>query len=437
VASTDHFEGGYRQRQTQRARPRRARAKVALLLAAGVALTLGVAACSSSGGKSTTGTSTSAKTVVVGLIIDITGDNGANDQYVNAFKGDVAAINSRGGIHGATMKLDICDSASNDNANAACGRQLVEDKPIAIIDGGSSAAFLSYAEQAKIPVFSNEEEPQEWSSPVVFTLNSEGLGASEGFAALAKSAGCASFNAIWASGGPPAETKFISEGMADGAKRLGVVFKGLLNAPPTSTSFQPFVSEAINQNPSCTVIEGFGAPVISVIKGLQTGSSTIKVLTGDAYIIAGGELKSLQPTINALGPNRFAFLTPTELPSNTTNPLVQQWKSDIAAAPKPSEADGISGVDWAYVKLAAQVGTGIYPNETGTAALAYLGTLKNFDPGVVPPVDFAAPVPKNIYGPRMFASWIAPAKLVNGVEVRSGPFVNLLTGAVNNNDTAS
>jgi hypothetical protein len=132
--------------------------------------------------------------------------------------------------------------------------------------------------------------------------------------------------------------------------------------------------------------------------------------------------------------SRVVILTATEGPDATSNPAVAQWvKDQTTYGPKGTDLESVSATQWAELQLIIKAATAVSPDVTPANLVKYMNGLKDYWPGISPPVSFTTPVP-NGFGPRVFAAWVGPTKWTNGIIFpRTGPFVSVLTGATTDN----
>jgi hypothetical protein len=433
-------QGASPARPCHRARAARTRIKYRIPAALAVAaLAVGCASSSaSSSGSASAGSGTSASgTYSIGLIADLSGNGGIDLPFEQAIVGSVNAANAREPVHGHMFKLIVCDSQTNDNADAACGQQMVSDHVVAVFDLAGETAALPYLQSAGIPDLNDGLEPQDWTSPVSFATNTLGLTATVGFIALAKDQHCQSIAAVSTIAGTPAAAAAQQNALSGAAKADGIAFKDYINVPATAPDLAPYVAQAVGKGIDCIALEGLGAQEISMLNAMLTEPANIKVITGISFLSAPGEATSIEPIAAKLG-SRLIVLTATENVADPPNSLVKQWVSDQDSyGPKPPDlGSSVSQTFWAEQQLLTQVANEVYPNVTASTVLRALDNVSDFWPGVSPPVSFDKPVP-NAFGPRVFAVWIAPTKYMNGVSFpRTGPFVNMLTGVTSSNAQA-
>lgn len=135
-------------------------------LAAIAALALGAAACGDSSDKSdqaTTPAPTTAAPAPTGppiKIFSIVPEEGpagtANfPEHTVGLKAAVQGINKRGGIKGRPLELQTCPDKQDQNAAAACARDAVAAKPVAIVGTSSrfAAGYFPILKEAGIPSF--------------------------------------------------------------------------------------------------------------------------------------------------------------------------------------------------------------------------------------------------------------------------------------------
>jgi hypothetical protein len=435
---------------------RPARARVGFQVSAALAVAaLAAAGCSSSSSSSSTtpaastpASSTSASSTPasstsaagaynLGLIADLSGNGGIDLPFEQAIVGSVAAANAREPVHGHKFNLIVCDSQTNENADAACGQEMVSDHVVAVFDLAGEDAALPYLQSAGIPDLNDGVLPQDWTSPVSFATNTLGLTSTVGFMALAKTQGCTTIAAVSTLAATPAAAAAEEGALSASAKADDMAFKDFINVPETAPDLAPYVAQAVAKGIDCIALEGLGAQEVSMLNAMVTEPGNIKVITGISFLSAPGEAASLEPIAAKLG-SRLVVLTATENVADPPNSLVKQWVSDQDSygGKTPDLGSSVAQTFWAEQQLLTQVADQVYPDVTASTLLKGLDHVSDFWPGVSPPVSFDKPVP-NAFGPRVFAVWIAPTKYVNGTSFpRTGPFIDLLTGATSENTQA-
>jgi branched-chain amino acid transport system substrate-binding protein len=235
----------------------------------------------------------------------------------------VRAVNEEGGIDGAPLELIVCDTRSNPNRAAECGRQAVDEGVIAL--AGSATQFAQrYAhlmEENRIPnIGTLPSGPADFISNSVFPIVS----------------------------GPTLDIVALARFLADeGAKRIATarpdlpaaaVTSNLVNASlapldleivadvgvPTSA---PDVSSYVNQ------ITSADADAVVVILIQQSAVQFIqKLRQEDPDIKIGLQSTSTGPVAEALGDSAEGILLPTSLlPPTVSNPATEKYKREMEA----------------------------------------------------------------------------------------------------------
>jgi branched-chain amino acid transport system substrate-binding protein len=414
------------QRQLRRAR----RIAPTLVAVAGAALALALSGCSSSSTSAASGTaagssgssgSASGSPYKVMFIEDITGDvaPGQGQLTEDALKTDDNALNARGGIHGHPIDLIVCDSASNNNGDAACGQEAVSDQVLAVVASGNEAADLQYLAAAKIPSLNNGYQPQEWTNPDSFSIDTAGLAGILGPPAVVKFAGCSTYAFVEADFPAAFQQATITgekQGQIDfGARAVATIF------PTASTvDMSPYILQAAHSGAQCIVIAGDPAQEVGALQASLTLPKSVKVLAYQSNLSEPGEPASLQSVVGQLG-DRLILIGSTA-PATSKDPLVQQWAKDQGG----TDLESTSAINWASLRLIDQGANAIYPNVNAAGLQNYLNHLSSYNPGISGVVGFDKSIP-NPYGSRVFAAYVLPQKMVNGTFPAIGPFINLIT----------
>jgi hypothetical protein len=294
---------------------------------------------------------------------------------------------------------------------------------------------VPYLEAAHIP-FINLAIPGglTWKSPVSFVVDNIGSTSVTGVPFLFKQAGCNSFLLLQATAQQqsPQIAAAANRLLSESSAKAGITFKGVIYAPPTAPDMSPFATQAVSRGTDCLETEAAGAQQISLFQALIPDTSIKKIAFAISTFQQAGQIQEVNPIMAKLGSRVFA-VTATEDVA-TANPVVAQWAHDQTTYAPGNPLESVSAIGWASLRLAIQAADAVYPNVTASNVLAYLNTVQNFWPGVVPPVSFNQPAPANALGPRAYAVWIAATKWTGGkVFPRIGPFVNGLTGATSSN----
>jgi len=368
-------------------------------------------------------------------ISDATGNQGYDIPTNTAFAAAVKAVNARGGIKGHLINVLNCDTTSSANGSAACGQKAVSDHAFAIISFASSGAYLPLAQQAGIPVLSEGITTESWTSPVSFMLSNGLIGGSAGYVALLKSQGCQHIGMVaTVAPGSAKNIQSLSDSMATEAKALGVDYKGYVSAPITAPDMAPYATQAVDKGYECLIPLAFGPGAVSMMTSVNSLVQAGKFKKVGICIcsITSQVRQALTAPIQAMGDAAVLSLS-IESGQDTANPAVRQWAKDMADYNGGTSLEFQGGMQWAELQLLVHAGDAVYPNVTAAKVLNYLNGLHSYWPGISPPVDLSK-APANPYGPRVFASWVAPTKFTDGINfTRTAPFVSILTDQTNDN----
>jgi ABC-type branched-subunit amino acid transport system substrate-binding protein len=394
----------------------------ALVLLAGLALA--ASACSSGGGSSASSSGASSNDVTIMGILDLSGTDGAYTQFENALTASVDGANARHEVGSHTLKIVFCDSADNANAAAACGQKAVADHAAGVVTLASNATYEPYLSQAGIPTVDILASPVMYTSKISFSIFGGDVANSSGFASGAKALGCSKVVLVNALGEPANVTAQAATAFASTAKATGVQVGPAVSAPAGTPDMSPFIAKALTSDPDCLVLQGYGADGIALIKATEASGKNVKILTGASYYTPQG-LNSLGSVVASID-----FVT-VGLPSTSTNPTVKEWMSDITKySPSPKSYEGGSAAMWADVQLLAYAAGHISGTVDANSMLTYLGSLKSYNPGMLPAVNFTA-APSNPAGPRVFAPYALLVQYRNGnfYAIGDSSFYNVFTGA--------
>jgi branched-chain amino acid transport system substrate-binding protein len=357
-------------------------------------------------------------------ILDLSGTNGAYTQFENALTASVDGANARHEAGGHTLKIVFCDAAANANASATCGQKAVSDHVAGVITLASNATYEPYLTQAGIPTVDILASPTMYTSKISFSIFGGNVANSSGFASGAKALGCTKVVLVNALGEPANITAQAATAFASTAKNTGVQVGTAVSAPAGTPDMSPFVAKALTSNPDCLVLQGYGADGIGLIKATLATGKNVKILTGASYYTT--------EALNSLGSDvsKVAFVT-VGLPSTSDNSTVKQWVADIKQySPNPKSYEGGSAAMWADAQLLAYAVGHVQGTVDASSMLSYLSSLKSYNPGMLPAVNFTA-APANPAGPRVFAPYALLVQYSDGAfsAVGDGSFYNVFTGA--------
>jgi Periplasmic binding protein len=399
----------------------------------GVAL---VAGCGSSSGSGSGSTSSGAHTPYkVMYISDLSNLGGLFTPYETSLMSVVKAANARGGADGHPIDVIVCDSQANANADAACGQQAVSDKVIAVISYDLEGTEFPYLQAADIPDFNFGIGAAPLKSPVSFMIDDSVLDASFGPVGALAQDGCKNFAAIGPLLGSGAQIAQTAAAFGQAATKYHISYLGLISVPQTAPDTSSYVAEMVHKGATCVDDSLMGTQSVNGLSAMATYPSITRIALSADYLHQVGVGTAITPVANKLG-SRLVAVLPAEQPTAaSTNPKVKQWVADEQSYThgKNYLMGSVDSIQWAEVQLMIQAADHTGPDPTGPKMVKYLNTVSDFNPGVVPPVNFTKPVP-NIFGPRVFTAWVASGTFSPPYTVtRTTPFLDLLTGQTNNN----
>lgn len=398
------------------------------------------AGCSSSGGSKSDsgGGAGKGSTFTVYFITNESGDNGSLDNLNKAMTATEKAIDARGGIKGHAIKWVTCDAQTNNNGAAACGQKAAAAHALMVISPTTTQGFFPYLEKAGIPVLTGGGAQAD-TSKVSFIMSDALDEASGGQVAALHQEGCKSATAIVGLGSNSELAAILTGGMKTEATLLGLDFKGVVSIPLNAPDVSAYAEQAVNKGGQCLIaLDVIPTQGLALVKALVplTKAGKIDKIGFATNSFQPSVLKAITPSMEALGDHAVP-VTLIEDVNDKSNAKVQQYVADMKAGGMGDFLEWESAAYWAMGNLVVDVGNAIYPNVTPAAALKYLNGLKDYWPGVFPPVDFTKAVAGSPYGPRVFGAWVAVSKWTGGTAwPREAPFISLLSGNTNDNKSA-
>jgi ABC-type branched-subunit amino acid transport system substrate-binding protein len=347
-------------------------------------------------------------------ILDLTGSTAGVPENADGAQAAIDAINAKGGINGRPLTLEVCDTKTDPNQSAACGRKAVSDGVVALVGTETQVEgnYLPIVEKAGIPNIGIVPiGAPAFNSPTAFPL---GAGTTASFAAQAQ------------------------ELFAQGATKVSLAAIDV----PQAAGFAPVINLGLkcsNQKLENTVLIPSPSPDMAtyVAAATRNGVDGIEVL-----LLAPDAVKFVQAAdqagvkakigmitqdpeglIKALGPlaEGILMISDGKLLSQTTDPTVQQYMAETKAAGKPATNRGMQ-YGWTPVRVfqqAAAQASSITPKGIFDA----LSSMTNLQTGIFPPIDFTKPTTK-LPLKRIFNTKVMYAKVANGQEVPiTGEFV--------------
>jgi ABC-type branched-subunit amino acid transport system substrate-binding protein len=327
----------------------------------------------------------------------------------------VDALNARGGLNGHKVEVDYCNDKGDPNQAAACGRQMVTDKVIAVVGGASSNPTIlpPILQAANIPwLGDNAQSAPEMNTPIMFLFSG---GSAGGFAAMSARDGKIGVAASLIVSDVPTVTSLITL-FSTPAKTAGTPFVEIAKLPPTAADAAPTVAAA-KVDKVKTVLVALSPPqVAQVIRATQaSGANPIFEWSGEPQA-------DIIPALGSTGVMDYA--TPfSGLVKDSSNALVKRYLKELKTRAATGDKDaatagdypsgrGIQGWLGVYV-IEKLVKSGAIKDLTSDSVLAALVAAKDIDmEGVIPPWT------PNLEGPanqvRISNQYYFMNRLVNG-----------------------
>lgn len=183
-------------------------------------------------------------------------------------------INSKGGINGRPLQVEVCDEQFDAAIAATCARKAVEDKVVSVV-----GSFTYFAE-AIVPVIAQSDitwfgaccpiSPSELTDPHSFNIGNQPMYA-VGEVKRAVEDGCKKINAVIVEG---ADAIFRPP-MENAMKAYGMTFGDVIITPTISQDYSAEVAQATT-NADCMVVVMSETPFLTWNTALQQAGTTVK-----------------------------------------------------------------------------------------------------------------------------------------------------------------
>ena len=395
---------------------------VMAVMVAGLAL----AGCSSSGSSSSSSASAGAATSPsvqptgspIKLLITASRDNPglALPEMFDAAQAAVDSINSRGGVNGHPLQLIQCDNNLDPNKEVACLNEAVSDDVSAVV-GSSIVLTDSYPmlEKAQIPLIGEQGIlPAEFTSPISFPFGAE-YGWFVGAAAMAKSDGITSGAVATLSNASAAfSTTILKTAMAND----GIKVTQTVDIPLDQTDQSAAAGALTKGNPQAIFLNGTPSTSAPIIQSIRQLGYTGKIYCNTA-VCSPATVKALGSMADGLRLSSTALAV-----SDTSNPQVAQFLSDMKKYEPSAELDENAEISWSSVYLYATV-MAHATNFSGANVIATFQKVTTpVTAGVMGPFvgSGKGPIPS---APRLFSLGYFSATVNNGVITADGGFQQL------------
>jgi ABC-type branched-subunit amino acid transport system substrate-binding protein len=388
----------------------------------------------SSDSNKSSGSTAAGAPILIGTQMPLSGQVSVQPQLKAGMQAAVSAVNAAGGIHGHPLKLQICDTKFDTNAELACVRGLIVAKVAAVV-GGTIVADQSGREfqllsKAGIPyVGSPGDVPAEYTTPGVFPLSSGYPGWVYGgtknlVAKGSKKIGLFALNsAAGHYGAKMAEAALTSVRMKPAATAFADP-----QADPTFASAAAKASAGGVDGISLLLVPPLVPKALTALKnaGYSGRIQTLSALATPAVLKAAGS-----------GAEGIFVTAQSAFPTDTSNPGIKSFLSDMKKYQPGAAIEEFTVQGWSAIKLFAKVMSDA-PTK-GDAAPTSAQILAAFN-AINKPVELGTigpfgPPPTKPYAPgfdRMFSATVQNGVVKGGVPQPDGKgYVNPFTAGSN------
>ncbi|WP_207844280.1 ABC transporter substrate-binding protein [Williamsia soli] len=316
---------------------------------------LALAACSddeSSGGGSEGGSGT----ITLGVAAPESNPLASFPEIKAGAEAAAAKINADGGVNGAQIKINFCDTNVDPNQEVNCARQFVKDKVTAVVYPlflvNPSGAQFQVLEAANIPAIgTGGTSPAEYNSPVAFPLSSGMAGYMYGNVYSLVNSGSTKISVL---GDNQAQTQANFAAVEEAMNTAGLKPVQVVPGDPTTDpTFATAASKAIAGGVDGVIAAGSPNNLPKMVTALrQAGyTGTITASSGNA---PGALLKALG---NAAEGMLITSMLAT--PTDTANTGVEAFLADMKQYQPDAQINEQSEFAWAATKLFADVAADI------------------------------------------------------------------------------
>jgi branched-chain amino acid transport system substrate-binding protein len=292
-------------------------------------------------------------------------------------------VNSHGGIGGRPLEAKFCDARGTPTAAAACAREAVSDKAVAVVGNFTFTgdAVVPILEKANTALFGNccAISPLELTSPISFPMGNQPL-YGVGLVHKAAEDGCEHIKGVIIEGAESFEPL-----METAAEVEGVEIEKFIKLPGTAQDYSAQVAEATSGNTDCLVMIVSETPYIAWMPAFaQSGSEATmygpqgnfdeKAVKGFESVVEGDVVSDEYPDISTEG-------------WKTYREAIEKYEPD-----PEQEYNSLGGLGtWAAYEGFKQVVESMSGEINNETFLKAAETAKIDLPGQVPPLDFAKP----------------------------------------------
>lgn len=274
----------------------------------------------------------------------------SSPMYKSGMVAAVEAVNAAGGINGANLVLEFCDSKLDANTETACARELTDKGIVAaigpnVVADQSGTPYKIYA-AAKVPVFGgNGLSPAELTDANSFPMASGTPGWFYGAGKALSDTGATSV-AIYADAGPSGQ--FAGDLASDGLKNLGIASEGVTFADAKADpTFAASAAKVVDTGADGVLIASTNVPVM--VKALRDAGFQGRISTFSGALT--------DKSIEAMGANAEGLLVSSQnaLVADTADPEVAAFMADMKKYAPDAAIEDRSLNAYAKIQLFAQI----------------------------------------------------------------------------------
>ena len=290
-------------------------------------------------------------------------------------------INSHGGIGGRPLEAKFCDAHGTPTAAAACAREAVADKAVAVVGNFTFTgdAVVPILEKANTALFGNccAISPLELTSKISFPMGNQPL-YGVGLVHKAVEQGCEHIKGVIIEGAEAFEPL-----MENAAKVEGVEIEKFIKLPGTAQDYSAQVAEATSGDTDCLVMIVSETPYIAWMPAFAQSGSEVKMY-GPQGNFNENAVKGFESTVE--GDVVAGMYPDISLPQwDTYREALEKYEADSA-----QDYNSLGGMGtWAAYEGFKQVAETIKGEPNNETFLKAAETAKIELPGMLPPENFA------------------------------------------------
>lgn len=328
------------------------------------------------------------------------------------------AVNRDGGIDGRPIEVVECDTGNDPNTAAECGRRIVDEGFLAAVGSLSlhTGEYLPLLAEAQVPSLGQAPTTADtFTSEASFPIQGAAVSSIAGLAGALADAGSTNIGLArpdLAAGGAVA-------GIANsGLERFGLEVGNDVPVPEGAPDMAPFVE---------AVLEGGSDGVLVTLAGPEAASFVSELRATDAEVPVAVLTTFADDVFESLGDATEGLIFQTQFlePDFSDAPTVRELAEDMEAAGFEDVSGPRAPNSWASVMIVAEVLRDA-PETTPAMLWEELGSGREFETGLTPPVQFATPSGDF---PRIFNPCLIIERVEDGEPVPvTGEFRNAITG---------